>query len=243
VGVETACAKGYRTGNTTEAVSGNETGNESGSGGSSREPKTWEVSMTSENIFDPIGLHIQPGDTVKWVNNGGVHSSHSYDDRIPEGASTWASGTYSEGESWSHTFETEGTYDYYCTPHKSLGMVGRIVVGKPGGPAEQSPIPNKPPEGKVPSGKTIAQNGPKLSYPFTGVSSGNGGGGSVVRIPSGVKALVWGLFGALGATLFGSYLSLRYDRDMGSAKAAGILGTLLGFVLIIAITFRLLMGS
>ncbi len=25
----------------------------------------------------------------------------------------------------------EGVYDYVCTPHEALGMVGRIVVGDP----------------------------------------------------------------------------------------------------------------
>src|SRR2546422_629038 len=28
----------------------------------------------------------------------------------------------------------EGVYDYFCLPHEAAGMVGRIVVGRPGGP-------------------------------------------------------------------------------------------------------------
>ncbi|MFB6360604.1 MAG: plastocyanin/azurin family copper-binding protein, partial [Halobacteriales archaeon] len=28
----------------------------------------------------------------------------------------------------SHTFEVEGTYEFHCDPHKSLGMVGSIIV-------------------------------------------------------------------------------------------------------------------
>ncbi|WP_342765890.1 plastocyanin/azurin family copper-binding protein [Haladaptatus sp. DYF46] len=46
---------------------------------------------------------------------------------------------------YEHTFNTEGTYDYYCILHKTMCMIARIVVGKPGGPAEGS----MPPDGKV----------------------------------------------------------------------------------------------
>ena len=37
-----------------------------------------------------------------------------------------------------YTFEVEGTYDYYSRRHEVIGMVGRIVVGSPGGPGEQT---------------------------------------------------------------------------------------------------------
>jgi len=121
------------------------------------------VSMITEGeeyYFDPIGIAIEPGDTVEWVNESGAHSSTSYDDRIPEEAETWDSGVLSEeGATFRHTFETEGTYDYFCTPHKTLGMVGRVVVGEPGGPAEGS----LPPDGDVPASDAVVEEGP-VSY-------------------------------------------------------------------------------
>lgn len=70
------------------------------------------------------------------------HSSTAYEKgngsatvtRIPGGAEAWDSGILNEqGATYEHTFETNGIYDYFCTPHKSLGMVARIVVGEPGG--------------------------------------------------------------------------------------------------------------
>jgi len=123
--------------------------------------------------FDPIGLHVQPGDTVKWVIKQGSHSTTSYSSGnpqasktlIPEGANGWNSGTISSG-SYSHTFETTGTYDYYCIPHKTLGMVGRIVCGEPGGPATQQPIPDKPKQGTVPPSDVIVQK-KTVPYPYT----------------------------------------------------------------------------
>ncbi len=30
---------------------------------------------------------------------------------------------------FSHTFDTPGIYYYVCTPHKSMGMIGLVVVG------------------------------------------------------------------------------------------------------------------
>jgi hypothetical protein len=32
------------------------------------------------------------------------------------------------GFSYEHTFETLGTYEYYCQPHQSAGMVGTVEV-------------------------------------------------------------------------------------------------------------------
>ena len=134
------------------------------------------VSMTSEGsefYFDPIGLFVEPGTTVTWTNESGAHSSTAYQEgngpaevtRIPEGAEAWDSGTLSEqGATFEHTFETTGTYDYYCIPHKTLGMVGRIVVGEPGGPAEGS----MPPDGDVPESSTIVEQGSVSYEEFSG---------------------------------------------------------------------------
>ncbi|MFT4882108.1 MAG: hypothetical protein ACI9HI_002128, partial [Salinirussus sp.] len=33
------------------------------------------------------------------------------------------------GVNFEHTFEEDGIYTYYCTPHRGLGMKGAIVVG------------------------------------------------------------------------------------------------------------------
>jgi plastocyanin len=130
-----------------------------------------EVAMVtegSEYYFDPIGVTVEPGTTVTFVNEAGAHSSTAYAEgnggaetrRIPEDAEAWNSETLTEeGATFEHTFEVEGTYDYFCIPHKTLGMVGRIVVGEPGGPAEGS----MPPDGDVPESGTIVDEGP-ISY-------------------------------------------------------------------------------
>jgi plastocyanin len=139
-----------------------------GDGGDTEPPEGDVVAMvgaTSPYYFNPIGMHVEPGTTVTFRNESGAHSSTAYGDRIPDGAESWDSTTLSSQDAtYEHTFEVEGTYDYYCIPHRSLGMVGRIVVGSPGGPAEGS----TPPHGNVPDGSTIVEEG-KVSYAdFTG---------------------------------------------------------------------------
>ncbi|MBP1986481.1 plastocyanin/azurin family copper-binding protein [Halolamina salifodinae] len=116
--------------------------------------------------FDPIGLHVEPGDTIRWTVDNGSHNVVSYDDRIPEGAEPFESEIISEG-TIEMTFSTEGTYDYYCMPHQSLGMVGRFVVGEAGGPAEGS----MPEHGDVPESSTIVEQG-SVSYEEFASSSG-----------------------------------------------------------------------
>jgi len=144
-----------------------------------------EVSMITEDenyYFDPIGLHIEPGDTVRWINESGSHSAKAYKDRIPDGVPAFDSGIFNEeGAEFEQTFSTEGTIDYFCTPHKSLGMVGRVVVGEPGGPADGS----MPPDGDVPESGRITdeesvvysdfQTGGSTATPTE--SGGNGGDG------------------------------------------------------------------
>jgi len=121
--------------------------------------------------FDPIGLYVEPGETVTFRIESGNHSATAYtrsnpqsdERRVPEGADGWNSETLRRG-SFSHTFEAEGTHDYYCIPHKRLAMVGRIVVGSPGGPAEETPIP----DGAVPESDRIVEEGAVSYAAFAG---------------------------------------------------------------------------
>jgi len=102
-------------------------------GGDSTGAKVW---------FDPIGVRIEPGQTVRWILETNVHTTTAYHPdndghalRIPERAEPWDSGYLVEpGAHFDATLTVEGVYDYFCAPHEAAGMVGRIIVGKPGGP-------------------------------------------------------------------------------------------------------------
>lgn len=100
--------------------------------------------------FDPVGLRLEPGEEVIWLNMGDFHTAtafHPENDkllnepvppRIPEGADSFHSGMLgmAGGTEFTYRAEVGGVYDYFCQPHYSFGMVGRFVVGRPrGGPA------------------------------------------------------------------------------------------------------------
>jgi len=95
--------------------------------------------------FDPAGLYVEVGQTVEWVGVSfrsakAYHPSHdNHELRIPENAQPFDSAAGAGGGTFRYTFTEEGTYDYYSPSHEYLGMVGRIVVGKPGGPGGNDP--------------------------------------------------------------------------------------------------------
>lgn len=91
--------------------------------------------------FDPVGLRIRPGETLRWTNAdaGNAHTATAYHPasfgrprRIPAAAEPWDSDYLLPDDSFAVTLSAEGVYDYYCVPHEHAGMVARIVVGDPG---------------------------------------------------------------------------------------------------------------
>ena len=47
----------------------------------------------------------------------------------PDGHSEWTSATIADnGDTFIHTFDTPGTYQYFCQPHVGQGMTGTITV-------------------------------------------------------------------------------------------------------------------
>jgi plastocyanin len=90
-------------------------------------------------MYEPAKLTIKAGETVEWLNNGGVvHSvtavpgdaSNAKDVALPGGAATFDSGFMPPGSKFDYTFTVPGTYRYFCVPHEALGMVGTVVVKK-----------------------------------------------------------------------------------------------------------------
>ncbi len=95
--------------------------------------------------FDPIGLYVEPGTTVRWIVRENVHATAAYHPendghslRIPKTAVPWDSGyLVHPGDHFDVTLTVPGVYDYYCLPHEAVGMVGRIVVGRADGPGAE----------------------------------------------------------------------------------------------------------
>jgi plastocyanin len=101
------------------------------------------------NAFVPATHEVGVGDTVVWRNTSGAdHTVTAYGDAIPEAAAFFATGGYENEqrarEAWQtsrggrlgprdtfeHTFEIPGTYNYVCIPHERAGMTGTVVVSE-----------------------------------------------------------------------------------------------------------------
>lgn len=99
--------------------------------------------------FDPIGLLVSSGSTIRWVNRENVHTVTAYHPRnenhalrIPRDALPFDSGyLVNPGDTFEVTLTVPGVYDYFCAPHEAAGMVGRIIVDRPGTDAPGSELP------------------------------------------------------------------------------------------------------
>ena len=101
--------------------------------------------------FSPASVTIEAGTTVTWTNSDSV--THNATDN----GGAFASGDLATGQSYSFTFDTEGTYNYMCTIHPQ--MTGTIVVTAAGG----EPTATEPPTAtEAPTGMPSTGSGPGL---------------------------------------------------------------------------------
>jgi alcohol dehydrogenase (cytochrome c) len=97
--------------------------------------------------FTPGTIIVPPGTTVTWSNTGS--QPHSATSTVSEtNPVTFDSGILNPGQSYSFTFDTPGTYDYFCVPHPF--MRGKVIVDPsapaPAAEANQQAAPNEIPE-------------------------------------------------------------------------------------------------
>jgi len=91
-------------------------------------------------VFDPASVTIHPGDQVKWTWGSSGHSTTSGSPGMPNGL--WDSGIQGQGATFTRTFNSTGTFPYYCTPHGGCcGMTGTVMVVN----ASPTPTPTSTP--------------------------------------------------------------------------------------------------
>jgi plastocyanin len=119
---------------------------------------------------------VAPGGTVTWTNSGKAPHTVTADN------GSFDSGIFGAGKSFSHVFQTEGTYTYVCTLHPQ--MTGSVRVSTTAGPASGG--------GAAPAGNT-----------GSGASSSNrSGSGSSGSTPSSTSSTPSGSAApAAGATV------------------------------------------
>lgn len=74
----------------------------------------FEVTI-DDNIFEPTVVTVSRGTTVTWVNKGNIRHNVVSDDSSPKQG--LGSELLGNGETYSHTFDEVGIYNYYCRPH------------------------------------------------------------------------------------------------------------------------------
>jgi plastocyanin len=91
---------------------------------------TFQVQVGATGLtFTPQNITINVGDTIEWVWIVGGHSTTSGTPGHPDGL--WDSGIQNAGFTFSQTFNTPGTFAYYCSPHGlCCGMIGSVIVNQ-----------------------------------------------------------------------------------------------------------------
>ncbi len=84
------------------------------------------VTANAQNQFTPETVTVDPGDTVTWQWAGGF--GHTVTSRSGPWSHDAALGPPALSPQTSVTFETPGTYTYYCRTHDNAGMRGTVVV-------------------------------------------------------------------------------------------------------------------
>ncbi len=89
--------------------------------------------MTDALKFDPASVTVPRGTMVTWrntsqtahtVTDDPAKAANPADAQLPSGAQAWDSGNVDPGQTFSHTFDTPGTYKYFCTPQRDGGHAG-----------------------------------------------------------------------------------------------------------------------
>ena len=84
--------------------------------------------MGKENmVYSKKIVKIDIGDTVFWKSTKPGHNVEFIKGGVPEGVGKFRSALSKDTE---YKFEIPGIYAYWCTPHKGMGMIGFVVVGK-----------------------------------------------------------------------------------------------------------------
>jgi plastocyanin len=91
-------------------------------------------------VFAPSSLTtVKIGDTIHWEWKEGTHTTTSAS--IPSGASPWDQPITSSSQAFNYIPTKTGTYNYVCTPHASMGMIGSFTVsGSSGVNDPSSPV-------------------------------------------------------------------------------------------------------
>ena len=77
-------------------------------------------------VYSKKIVRISSGDTIFWKSTDKGHNVEFIKGGVPEGVEKFKSKFNKDTE---YKFTVPGIYAYWCTPHKSMGMIGFVIVG------------------------------------------------------------------------------------------------------------------
>ncbi len=82
-----------------------------------------EVRLT-DFAFTPAHIEINRGARVRWIN-----TTNTFHTVTPDTHSEWQRwATTTAADTFEHVFATAGDFAYFCEPHRTIGMIGSILV-------------------------------------------------------------------------------------------------------------------
>jgi plastocyanin len=115
--------------------------------------------------YAPATLTIQQGDTVTWTNQDSV----AHDVTVTSGPTAFHSPMLAQGQSWTYTFATAGSYGYVCSVHPDMTASITVAPRPTRSPAPHSPVRHTqavaPASSAPPSHAAGARPGPRAHRP------------------------------------------------------------------------------
>ncbi|WP_280585241.1 halocyanin domain-containing protein [Halorubrum sp. Boch-26] len=158
--------------------------------------------------FGPAAILIDPGTTVvwEWTGEGGAHNVVAEDETFDSGDPITE-----EGTTFEYTFDdaAEGdTFNYYCVPHKAVGMKGAVAIGSVDDDLVQPDAGGSDGDGGSDGGSDGGDGGSD-----GGDGESDGGGRTLSAGDIGALALGFGFAGALLVPLFYAAHQMANDEE------------------------------
>ena len=77
-------------------------------------------------VYSQKIVRVNVGEKVIWKATSKGHNVEFIKGGVPEGVKKFKSKTNKDID---FTFDVPGIYAYWCTPHKTMGMIGFVIVG------------------------------------------------------------------------------------------------------------------
>ena len=168
----------------------------------------------TDACYIPSSVNVGVGETVAWSNDD--TAAHTVTSGTASGGpdGVFDSSLFAAGTTFSHTFEQEGTFDYFCMVHP--WMVGNVVVGDSMATTTESSATAESEQPETTEMETTATTGTMAESVEFNVDYDVTGGGNVVNVTPDSEAS--SVIVELNATTEQGVLTITLPRDVMDAK-------------------------